>query len=383
MFRLPFPIYILALATACLMTGTPFAVLIGGLIGSQFAPNPAWATLPLAVMVIGVALNAYPASLLLGRLGHRRLFAIATALSLFANSIAVIALTLQSFSLWLLAMLLIGAVAACAQQMRFAVTAYLGGDKDLVPVALSVFMLGGIVAAIVGPELGLAPRLFNLADYASGFVIAAGLQVSALIVVLLTPKAAISQSAAASEAAPQPRAISMIAIAASITGYGLMSFIMTATPISMHDHHGHSLEDTKRVIQWHILAMFIPSFITGQFIKRCGVALVMWAGLACFAVTAAITLSGIGMHHYALGLILLGVGWNFLFTSGSTLAAQNPNPAFKGRHDSTVFATQAAASLSAGLVLNYLGWAGMQWLALFGLLPLAGMLIMKMHKGQL
>ena len=126
MFRLPFPIYILALATSCLMTGTPFAVLIGGLIGSQLAPGPAWATLPLAVMVIGVALNAYPASLLLGKLGHRRLFATATALSLLANCLAIIALTLQSFSLWLVAMLLIGAVAACAQQMRFAVTAYLG-----------------------------------------------------------------------------------------------------------------------------------------------------------------------------------------------------------------------------------------------------------------
>lgn len=382
MFRLPVPIYILALATSCLMTGTPLAVLIGGLIGAKLAPTPALATLPLAIMVVGLALNAYPASMLLGRFGHRRLFAVATALCLLANSVAITALTLQSFSLWLLAMLLIGAVAACAQQMRFAVTAYLGSNKEQVPVALSVFMLGGILAAIIGPELGVIPRLFNLTDYASGFVIAALLQLGALMVVMLTPKAPIIDASLAANSPPQTRSLALLAIAASITGYGLMSFIMTATPISMHEHHGHSLDDTKRVIQWHILAMFIPSFMTGHLIKRLGIPFAMWAGLACFGLTSLVTLNGFAMHNYALGLILLGVGWNFLFTAGSTLAAQNPNPSFKGHHDATVFAVQAVASLSAGLVLNYLGWLGMQWLALAGLAPLALMLLVNWQANQ-
>lgn len=145
---------------------------------------------------------------------------------------------------------------------------------------------------------------------------------------------------------------------------------MTATPISMHEHHGHSLAQTKSVIQWHIIAMFVPSFLSGFLIQRLGVIKSLYLGLVFYAVVFAFTLQGYDLHHYAIGLIVLGVGWNILFTAGSTLAAEQPKPSFRGIHDSWVFGIQAVASLSAGLALHYLGWLGVQWLGLIACLPL-------------
>lgn len=373
MFSLPKPLYVLALASAVLMTGTPLAILVGGIVGSQLAPLPALATLPLAVLVFGVAGMASFAARILNRHGYQRLFLTGTVLCVSANTAAVLALHWQSFYLWLMAMALIGSAGACAQQMRFAIQGFLQHQPKLIPVGISVFMLGGVLAAFIGPELATHNVLDFLPTYSTGFILASLLQVFALAVVFSLPAQA--QPMANNMALTGQNHFGLLAIAASVTAYGIMSFVMTATPVSMHQHQGHSLNATKNVIQWHILAMFLPSLLTGKLIQLAGINKSLWLGISLYLCVFIFTLQGHAFMHYAIGLILLGLGWNILFTAGSTLAATHQDPAFKGKHDTWVFSIQAIASLSAGFVLYQLSWQAVQWLAIAGLLPLVVLLL--------
>ncbi|HEV8077789.1 MAG TPA: hypothetical protein VGP45_05330, partial [Marinobacter sp.] len=310
--------------------------------------------------------------------GYKVLFSCGTGLCLMGNSFAVIALVYQSFALWLTAMLCLGAASACAQQMRFSARLFLGDQPERVPVALSVFMLGGVFAAIVGPELTLQHQITILPQYATGFVWVSVLQVAAWLMVLGLPPSPQWPTGQAATAGLLNQGV--LAIAASVTAYGIMSFVMTATPISMHEHHGHSMVNTKSVIQWHILAMFVPSFFTGRLIQWLGIVRSLVLGIGLYIAVFVTTLSGIDMGHYATGLILLGIGWNVLFTAGSTLAAQHSDASFKGKHDAVVFGIQALASLSAGAVLYQLSWQAVQWVALAGLLPLTLLLLSQLAK---
>ena len=376
MFSLPKPVYFLALATALLMSGTPLAILIGGLVGTELAQNTSLATLPLALVVLGVAIAVMPASYLLNKYGYKILFLVGTGCCLLANSLCITALVQQSFYLWLTAMLFIGCAGACAQQMRFAATAFVVHPTTQAPLALSVFMLGGVVAAIIGPELAINNNFSQLPTYASGFVWASALQIAAAIAVLTLPTTKNGRVAhTKTNTQITPAFLGLLAIVASVSAYGIMSFVMTATPISMHEHHGHSLAQTKSVIQWHILAMFLPSLFTGKIVQVIGAKRTMAAGLVTFLSVSIITLQGYGFTDYAIGLILLGIGWNLLFTAGSTLAAAHTSPNFKGKHDLWVFSVQAVASLGAGVALNQLGWVGLQWLSIAALLPLSILLI--------
>ncbi len=373
MFSLPSAVYWLSLCSALLLSGTPLAVLIGGLVGSQLSPFPALATLPLAAMVIGLASMAFFANHLIQKVGFKQVFLLATTMSLCANILAITALALESFSFWLLAMFLIGTTAACAQQMRFVTTHYLSNKATQTPIAISIFMLGGVVAALLGPEVAMLNGLPQDIPYTTGFAVMCVLQFIAALIVIALPKPTFNETSHAKTI--QSHSIGKLAIAASVTAYGIMSFIMTATPVSMHEHHGHTLAHTKSVIQWHILAMFLPSLFTGHLIKTFGNKKILWAGMGLYAGVFIFTLQGYDLHNYAIGLILLGIGWNFLFTVGSHLAAQHPNEKFRGTHDTWVFSIQAVVSLGAGLALYSLGWIGIQWLAIIGLLPLTFILL--------
>ncbi|BCD97143.1 MFS transporter [Marinagarivorans cellulosilyticus] len=375
MLHLPRPLYVLAFAGALLMAGMPMALLIGGIVGVQLAPSPALATLPLAAMVIGVAAFALPASKILDKGGYKQLFLCGTLMCLGGNGFAIAALIQQSFYLWLSAMLCLGFASACAQQLRFSSRLFLSDQPHRIPVALSVFMLGGILAAIVGPELTMHNEITALPQYGTGFVIVSGMQLMALALVLFLPAAPSLKPIVQQHAGPINQGV--LAVVVSVTAYGIMSFVMTATPISMHEHHGHTMANTKSVIQWHILAMFIPSFFTGRLIQWLGIDKSLILGIIFYLAVFTFTLSGVNLNHYATGLILLGIGWNILFTTGSTLAAQHTNPNFKGKHDMLVFSIQAISSLSAGAVLYQLHWQAVQWVAIAGLLPLVAVLLYK------
>ena len=372
MLSLPRSIYVLAFATALLSTAMPFSFLIGGIVGMKFSSSPNLATLPLTLMVVGVAVGALPASKLFQRYGYKVLFFVGVLLSYTAILIAIFALQIESFELWILAMFFTGLSSACAQQMRF--TASLFVNHSSFPIALSVFMLSGVLAAIIGPEIATRSELFALPSFVGAFIVLAMVQLLALAIVQFWPAKKLDICEA--ENVRQPQAHSgVLAIAASVTGFGIMSFLMTATPVSMHEHHGHTLSQAKLVIQWHILAMFLPSLFTGKILQRLGIPMALVGGMGIFAVAILVSLTGTSFHHYALGLVLIGLGWNILFTGGSSLAAEHIDPNFKGRHDTVVFAVQAATSLAAGLALFTIGWHGMQWLSLAALLPLTAILL--------
>lgn len=361
-------------------TAAPILVLLGGIVGSQIAPSPDLATLPIAVQIIGIASAAIPASLLMSKIGRRGGFLLATALAVVGALLAAGAVYRESFVLFVFACFLIGNYVAFLQQFRFAVAESV--PDSLVPRSLSILMLAGIVAALLGPEVG---RRFSVVPglplYVGSFLgLASMLVISFLILLLFYRNSPIEAKEQGTATRPirqifqQPMVI--LAVAAAAMGYSVMSLIMTATPVSMHELDHHSLASTTRVIQSHILAMYLPSFFSGVLISRLGVVRIIKAGFVLMLLCVLVGWGNPDLLHYWSTLVLLGVGWNFLFLGGTTLLARSyrPSERFKVQaiNDFSVFGLQAVGSLSAGVLLATLGWNGVMAFALPALLLLLG-----------
>jgi predicted MFS family arabinose efflux permease len=369
---------VLTLAQSFGQTAAPILVLLGGIVGTQIAPSPDLATLPIAVQVIGIASAAIPASLLMSRVGRRTGFLAATVLAIAASLLAARAIYLESFVLFVVACFLIGNYIAFLQQFRFAVAESV--PVELVPKCLSILMLSGIVAALLGPEVG---RRFSTVDglpqYVGSFLgLAAMLSISFMILLLFYRNASLASRDHNGDTRPLLRLLRepgiVLAIASAAMAYSIMALVMTATPLSMHEMDGHSLESTTRVLQSHILAMYIPSFFSGLLISRLGVTRIIRAGLVLMFICILIGWGEPEFFDYFGALLFLGVGWNFLFLGGTTLLAQSyrSSERFKVQaiNDFTVFGLQAIGSLSAGLLLATIGWLGVMAFALPGLLVL-------------
>jgi MFS family permease len=369
---------ILTMAQSFGQTAAPILVLLGGIVGTQIAPSPDLATLPIAVQVIGIASAAIPASFLMSRVGRRTGFLAATMLAIAASLLAARAIYLESFVLFVVACFLIGNYIAFLQQFRFAVAESV--PVELVPKCLSILMLSGIVAALLGPEVG---RRFSTVDglpqYVGSFLgLAAMLSISFMILLLFYRNASLASRDHGGDTRPLLRLLRepgiVLAIASAAMAYSIMALVMTATPLSMHEMDGHSLESTTRVLQSHILAMYIPSFFSGLLISRLGVTRIIRAGLVLMFVCILIGWGEPEFFDYFGALLFLGVGWNFLFLGGTTLLAQSyrSSERFKVQaiNDFTVFGLQAIGSLSAGLLLATIGWLGVMAFALPGLLVL-------------
>ncbi|MEC8755008.1 MAG: MFS transporter, partial [Pseudomonadota bacterium] len=274
---------IVLLAAQCFgQTAAPVLVLLGGLVGTQIAPSANLATLPLASMIIGTACTTAPASMLMARVGRKLGFLSASLLSIFSSLLAAWAVPQPSFSLFCLAAFLIGSYIAFLQQYRFAVAESVAMEE--VPKCLSILMLAGIVAALLGPEVALQySSVDGLPDYVGSFIGLAVLMALACLVLLVffrdTP---VRADSAEGEERPlgiilrQP--VVILAIASAVVGYSIMSLIMTATPVSMHEMDHHSLDETTWVVQSHILAMYIPSFFSGFLVARFGVMRIIQSG---------------------------------------------------------------------------------------------------------
>lgn len=372
--RFPHNLRVLALTQPLAMGATPLMVLIGGLLGTKLAPVPELATLPVALMVIGTAASTVPAAMLMKKIGRRSGFLFGMSLALIGLLINGFAALYASFLLLLLGTFLIGACQAYVQQFRFAAIESLPDQSDA-GIAVSILMLGGVAAAFIGPELGAYGE--NLIEsphgYAGSFFLMSGVVVIAMLVFAFYRNQQTSQQQIVDQAIrPLNEIISqpvfIVAVMAAAIGFGLMSFIMTATPISMHHMSGHSLIDTKWVIQSHIMAMFLPSLFTGSLIKKFGIRNILIAGSVCYLAVIVVGLAGQHLVHYWWALVLLGVGWNFLFVGGTTLLPQTytETERFKVQaiNDFMVFGVQALASLSAGWVIFQFGWYSMIWSAL-------------------
>jgi MFS family permease len=378
----PYRTLIVLLAAQCFgQTAAPILVLLGGLIGAQIAPSVNLMTLPLAFMIIGTAATTAPASMLMARVGRKIGFLFGSGLAVFASLLAALGVYQQSFTVFCLAAFLIGCYLAFLQQYRFAVAESVAPDQ--IPKSLSILMLAGIVAAIIGPEVA---RRFSsvegLPDFVGSFLGLAVLMAMSFLVLLFFRDTEIKADTVEGVERPlgtvlrQPAVI--LAIASAVVGYTIMSLIMTATPVSMHELDHHSLDETTWVVQSHILAMYIPSLFSGFLIARFGVLRIIQSGFVLMSVCVIVGWGRPDLMHYFGSMVLLGVGWNFLFLGGTTLLTQSyrVSERFKvqATNDFLIFGLQAVGSLGAGLLLATLGWNGvlafsLPWLML--LVPVA------------
>jgi len=373
--KLPRNVWILALAQSIGMCATTMMVLVGGLLATRIAPSPKLATVPLAALVIGTATAAVPAALLLRRFGRKRGSLFGYALGLSGAGMGFFGTLTSGFYLIALAGLLLGMAAAFWQQLRFAALESVA-DQTQHGTALSLMLCGGLLAAFVGPEIGArGDTLFPaLPSYAGSFLLLGMVTLGGFGAFQFYRETGVSYSNENSTTRPLREIVKTVAfiipaLGAAI-GFGMMTFIMHATPITMHEVCGFDLGSTKRVIQGHIVAMYLPSLFSGGLIARFGVGRIMTAGALLYIGVVTIGLFGQELVHFWGSLVLLGIGWNFLFQGGTALLPKSYAPAerFKvqAANDLLVFGAQAAASLSSGWFVFTLGWHGL----LLGCLPI-------------
>lgn len=343
-------------------------ILVGGLLAAKIAPTAKLATLPLAMIIVGTATSTIWVAMLLRRFGRKRGSHVGFLFSFLATFLGYQAAVQESFTLLVATGYSMGVAVAFWQQFRFAALESLP-DPSLNGPALSVMMGGGLIAAFLGPEIGVRGQaLFpTLPEFSGCFVLLAGLIGIAVIVFQFTEQPPIAKDHADQPGRPLLEIVKrpqfFIPSLCAAIGFGVMSFVMTATPLTMHEVCGFGLNDTKKVIQSHIVAMFLPSLLGGHLMQRFGVGRIMMVGAILYAVVVSIGLLGQELFHFWGSLILLGVGWNFLFMGGTALIplSYEPNERFKAQavNDLVVFGTQAIASLSSGWFVFTFGWNGL------------------------
>jgi MFS family permease len=356
---------ILAANQALFLVAAITVMTLSGIVGQRLAPTPALATLPIAMMMIGVVLAALPASLLMKRVGRRTGFIIGALVGgAGGGALSVWAIALESFWLFSAGNLLLGLYQAFANYHRFA-----AADAASPPFesrAISLVLAGGVLAAFLGP-LNASRTNELLAGFpdAGPYAVIVTLAIvgAALYTGLRIPndeEARTGQQRPMREIRADP-ALSVALLAATV-GYTIMILVMTATPLAMQ-HVGFGLPDAATVMQWHVLGMFAPSFVTGHLIARFGFPNILLAGAAVLAGSVGVAVSGQARVHFWVALILLGIGWNFLFVGGSALLATAHTPAERGKvqgiNELVIFAAVAVGSLLAGALLHSAGWVAL------------------------
>lgn len=363
-------VLILAACQALFTTAQSMLIILSGLVGATIAAEKALATLPVSMVVVGTLVATVPASLLMKRVGRRPGFLAGAAIGLGGALTAAFAIYVADFWLFSFGCFLMGLNGGFAQYFRFAAADV--AAPAFKSRAISLVLAGGVAAAVAGPELvkltvdALAPIPFL-----GAYVALAGLPVlSAAFLAFLDiprPSAAEGSERGRPLAAVLGQPTFVVAVLGGMVGYGVMSLVMTATPLAMVGC-GFGVPDAALVIQWHVLAMFAPSFVTGSIIQRFGVLNVMLAGTGLLAACVAVALAGVDIGHFWIALVALGLGWNFTFVGASTLVTETYRPAERAAtqaaNDFLVFGSVAAASLSSGAVLHFFGWNAVQVFAL-------------------
>lgn len=353
------------------LAAAPLVILVGGIVGGDLAPTPALATLPIAMMVVGTAVSSVPAALLMARIGRRAGFMLGAVVGSLGCMVAARAIADGSFVGFCSATFLIGFNLAFVQQYRFA--AMESVTTELAGRAVSWVLLGGVVGGLLGPELGRLTRTSMSIEYVAPFLILGVLHSALGLLFAAGLRDLRPEKETEAEAARPLRTIVAqpafrTALVAGVVAYGVMSLIMTATPVSMHVLDGHSVDATAIVIESHIVAMYLPSLITGLLITRYGAPRIMFAGGLAFSVATGLALAGQTWAFYLSALIALGAGWNLIWVGATVLLGQSYRPAERFRvqalNDFVVFAMQATASLSAGAILHSVGWRALVAFAL-------------------
>lgn len=333
----------------------------GAVVGRQLAPDAALATLPISLFVVGMAASTLPAGMIATRHGRSRVFLVGNMLGILSGLLAALAVSVQSFLSFCLATFMAGAYAAVVLTFRFAATECVPPEAKA--RALSTVLAGGVLAGIVGGQLvsltmDWVPERDFLGTYLASSVIA-------LLAGLLLSRVKLDRPIAAPEASGRPfreiarQRIFLTAVVSGLVTYLLMNFLMTSAPLAMR-MHGLAQHHANTAVQWHVVAMYAPSFVVGRLLTRFGTAAVTAAGLIIIALAAAIGLTGMTSGHFLAAMIVLGIGWNFGFAGASAMVLETHRPEERTRvqsaNDFIVFGAVAIGSFLSGGVLTQFGW---------------------------
>jgi MFS family permease len=360
---------LLAACQALLFTNNATLIAINGLAGLALAPRAALATLPVTCWVIGGAIATMPASLHMRRVGRQAGLSAGTLWGIVGALICAGAVWAQSFWLLCFGTLVFGVYNAYGQYYRFAAAD--AASADFKSTAISLVLAGGLVGGIIGPTASrytvdlLEPRFVGAYLALIGFAIGTLILLRFIRIPPLSARAQASSGRPLSQIAAQPKFI--VAVLSGAIGYGVMNFLMTSTPIAM-GVCGHPYTDAAFVISSHVVAMFAPSFVTGGLIKRVGVLPVMFTGALLNFAAIGVALSGIAVSQFWVSLVLLGVGWNFLYIGGTTLLTQTYRPEemakAQGANDQAIFIMMAISSFTSGMTVTAAGWERVNLFAL-------------------
>ncbi|KLN63741.1 MFS transporter [Vibrio sp. VPAP30] len=358
-------VWLLSLCQALLMTGNILLISVIGLVGKTLAPNASLITLPVALQFLGLMSATIPASLIMGNLGRRKGFSIGNIVGIIGASIATYALSQQTFYLFCFGTFLLGIGIGFGTLYRFAAIEVC--DENARHRAISISMAGGVLAAILGPNLAIYSQQWS----SDGLYVGAFMSLIVLNIVALCLLQTISfpKSLTRTEALPaQPLSEIikapnfMISVFAAMVAYAVMNILMTATPLAMIGC-GFDFNKAAGVIEWHVLGMFVPAFFTGSLIERFGARAMILAGGLLFVLCIAINIHGQSIWHFSVALILLGVGWNFMFIAATGLFSQSYKPANKSKaqafNEFFVFSCVTVTALMSGWLESTVGWQAM------------------------
>ena len=362
-------VVILALCQALLISGNILLVSVNALIGTELAPSTSLITLPVALQFIGLMCATIPASFIMQKVGRKRGFYLGNLVGISGAMASIAGLYNQSFSMFCLGTTLLGVGIGFGNLYRFAAVEVC--HPNYKARAISMTLAGGVLAAIIGPNLAIYSRGWSSEQpFIGAFIGLLGLYFLALI---LLSRIQINNSSTETSHHQQARPlfeilkqpVFFVAVIAGIVGYGVMVLVMTATPLAM-THHGFHFGEAAVVIEWHVLGMFVPSFFTGRLIERYGIRTMMLLGGVLTLLCLVINLLGQSYQHFLIALILLGVGWNFLFISATQLVTQAYTPAEKAKsqamNEFLVFSAVSIAALASGWLEAAWGWQEMNLL---------------------
>jgi MFS family permease len=357
-------IALLACCQALLLVNNSGLIAMNGLVGYALVDNKAFATLGATTFVLGSALAAMPAALWMARVGRRQGFMTGAVIAIIGSGICALALWQASFPLYCLGTAIIGVYTAFGLQYRFAAAEV--ATPAFKAKAISLVLAGGIGGGFLGPAASLWAKDLLAAPFLGSFL---ALSAIALIALAVQSQVRVPAPAAAERAGggrPLPvivrQPVFVVAVLAAALGYGIMNLLMTATPLAM-DFCGHPFSAAAFVIEWHVVGMYAPGFFTGSLIKRFGTLSVIVTGALLMAGCVAVAVSGIGVWQFWAALVLLGMGWNCMYTGGTALLTEAYAPVEKARtqgaNDAIVFTVMAISSFSSGVLVSAAGWEQM------------------------
>lgn len=381
-------VWLLSICQALLMTGNILLISVVGLVGKALAPDSSLITLPVAMQFLGLMSATIPASLIMGKLGRKIGFSLGNVIGISGASVATYALATQQFPLFCVGTFLLGIGIGFGTLYRFAAIEVC--DESARHRAISISMAGGVIAAILGPNLAVyAQQWSNDGLYVGAFLALIILNIMALCLLQTIRFPKQNLASVKVNADPLKTIVAapnfMLAVFAAMVAYAVMNILMTATPLAMIGC-GFEFDKAAGVIEWHVLGMFVPAFFTGRLIERFGPRNMILAGGVLFALCIAVNIHGQSIWHFSSALVLLGVGWNFMFIAATGLFSQSYLPHNKSKaqafNEFFVFSCVTVTALLSGWLESTVGWEAMNIYVLPFVVAVIGMFGFSNHKSK-